>query len=77
ELNLAALAVVAPGGLLVTASCSSHYAEADLIACVAQASARAGRRARLHDVRGAATDHPVRPAFPEGRYLSLLIASVT
>lgn len=77
ELNVAALAVVAPGGLLVTASCSSHYAEADLIACVAEASARAGRRTRLHDVRGAATDHPVRPAFPEGRYLSLLIASVT
>lgn len=77
DLNVAAMRAVAPGGLLVTASCSSHYSEADLIGCVAEASARLGRRTRLHDIRGAATDHPVRPAFPEGRYLALLVASVT
>ncbi len=76
RLNAEALGLVAGGGVLLTASCSSHIGEVDLIDCVAEAAVRAGRRLRLRQIRGAATDHPVRPAFPEGRYLTLLECAV-
>ena len=77
RINELALAVVAPGGLLATASCSSHVSEADLIAVLADAGRRSGRRLRLRTIAGAASDHPVLPAFPEGRYLSLLLADAS
>lgn len=77
RLNEQALAVVAQGGLFASASCSSHVSEADLIAVLADAGRRAGRRLRLRHIVGAASDHPVLPAFPEGRYLTLLLADVT
>lgn len=70
----AALAAVAPGGLFAFASCSSHVAESDLIAILAGAGRRAHRPLRLRHITGAASDHPVLPAFPEGRYLTLLLA---
>lgn len=49
---------------------------ADMLAVVAEASRKSGRRARVQEIRGAATDHPVRPNFPEGRYLDLLVVYV-
>ncbi len=78
ELNRAAAAAVAPGGLLATASCSSHVTPADFQAAVAAGLAAAGRvdGARLLDVRGAGADHPVTPAFPEGRYLKFLLVAL-
>jgi 23S rRNA (cytosine1962-C5)-methyltransferase len=72
RLNAAALAVVAPGGLLMTASCSSHVTEAALMDAVAGAAVDAGRAIRLRHVAGADADHPVLPGFPEGRYLKFL-----
>jgi 23S rRNA (cytosine1962-C5)-methyltransferase len=72
RLNALALAVVAPGGLLLTASCSSHMTPADLRDAVARAALDAGRRVLVRTARGAASDHPVLPAFPEGDYLKLL-----
>jgi 23S rRNA (cytosine1962-C5)-methyltransferase len=77
RLNHVAAAVVAPAGLLVTASCSSHVTAADFRAAVAAGLADAGREARLIDVRGAGPDHPVLPAFPEGSYLKVLYVAVT
>jgi 23S rRNA (cytosine1962-C5)-methyltransferase len=76
RINELALAVVAPEGRLVTASCSSHVTEADLLAVLANAAAAAGRRVRVTDIRGADRDHPVLPAFPEGRYLTALFAEL-
>ncbi|MCA9674319.1 MAG: class I SAM-dependent rRNA methyltransferase, partial [Myxococcales bacterium] len=75
RLNELALAVVEPQGLLASASCSSHVSEADLLAVLAQASARSGRPLRLRFIGGAGSDHPVLPGFPEGRYLSFLLAA--
>lgn len=74
RLHRAALAVTRRGGLVVAASCSSHVTEADLREALASAGADAGRRLRVVEARGAAGDHPTLPAFPEGRYLDLLIA---
>jgi 23S rRNA (cytosine1962-C5)-methyltransferase len=76
ELNAASLAVVAPGGLLATASCSSHVTEADLRAVVAEAATEVGRDAVVVYAGGAGPDHPVAPAFPEGRYLKFLLLRV-
>jgi len=76
RLQLACLGVVEAGGTLVTASCSSHVGADDLLELLATASARRRRRTRVVQIRGAGSDHPVRPGFPEGRYLDLLVCRV-
>ena len=76
ELNLRALQMLRPGGLLVTCSCSHHVQLAEFEAVVASAAADAHRRVRLHDRRGAAPDHPVVLNIPETEYLKCLILEV-
>jgi 23S rRNA (cytosine1962-C5)-methyltransferase len=73
ELNLRALKMLRPGGLLVTCSCSHHVGLADLEGAVASAAVDAGRRVRLHERRGAAPDHPVILNLPETEYLKCLV----
>jgi 23S rRNA (cytosine1962-C5)-methyltransferase len=73
ELNLRALKMLRPGGLLVTCSCSHHVGWADLEGAVASAAVDAGRRVRLLERRGAATDHPVVLNLPETEYLKCLV----
>jgi len=73
ELNLRALKMLRPGGLLVTCSCSHHVSWADLEAAVAAAAADAERRVRLLERRGAAPDHPVVLNLPETEYLKCLV----
>lgn len=68
KLAAAALAVTAPTGRFALASCSSHVTEADLLDQLATLAPL-----RLRAVAGAASDHPVLPAFPEGRYLKFLL----
>ena len=75
KLNALAIEVVDSGGLLVSCSCSSHVTDQDLIDVVG-AAART-RPIRITAVMGAASDHPVRPGFPEGRYLTCLLVAVT
>ena len=76
ELNLRALRMVRPGGLLVTCSCSHHVGWTDLEASVAAAAADAPRRVRLLERRGAAPDHPVVLNLPETEYLKCLVLEV-
>jgi len=76
ELNLRALKMLRPGGLLVTFSCSHHVGWADLEASIASASADAHRRVRLRERRGAAPDHPVVLNLPETEYLKCLVLEV-
>jgi 23S rRNA (cytosine1962-C5)-methyltransferase len=73
ELNLRALKMLRPGGLLVTCSCSHHVGWAELEGAVASAAADAGRRVRLLERRGAAPDHPVVLNLPETEYLKCLV----
>jgi 23S rRNA (cytosine1962-C5)-methyltransferase len=73
ELNLRALKMLRPGGVLVTCSCSHHISAADFTATVAAAAADAGRRVRLLERRGASPDHPVILTIPETEYLKCLI----
>ena len=76
ELNLRALKMLRPGGLLVTCSCSHHVSWADLESAVAAAAADASRRVRLLERRGAAPDHPVVLNLPETEYLKCLVLEV-
>ena len=68
RLARAALAVVEPTGRFALASCSSHVTEADLLDVVTGIGPL-----RLRLSAGAASDHPVVPAFPDGRYLKFLM----
>jgi 23S rRNA (cytosine1962-C5)-methyltransferase len=76
ELNLRALQMLRPGGLLVTCSCSHHVSWTDLEGAVASAASDAHRRVRLRERRGAAPDHPVVLNLPETEYLKCLILEV-
>jgi 23S rRNA (cytosine1962-C5)-methyltransferase len=76
ELNLRALRMMRPGGLLVTCSCSHHVGWAELEAAVASAAVDASRRVRLLERRGAALDHPVVLNLPETEYLKCLVLEV-
>src|SRR5262249_33679893 len=58
KLAAGALALVAPGGRFALASCSSHVGEADLLELVAGITSL-----RLRSIAGAASDHPLLPAF--------------
>ncbi len=76
ELNLRALKMLLPGGMLLTCSCSHHVSWADLEATVASAAADAQQRVRLRERRGAAPDHPVILNLPETEYLKCLVLEV-
>jgi 23S rRNA (cytosine1962-C5)-methyltransferase len=76
ELNLRALKMLRPGGLLVTCSCSHHVGWKDLVGVVAAAASDAHRRVRLMERRGAALDHPVVLNIPETEYLKCLVLEV-
>jgi 23S rRNA (cytosine1962-C5)-methyltransferase len=76
EMNLRALRMLRPGGLLATFSCSHHVSWEDLEAAVASAAHDAGRRVRLLERRGASLDHPVVMNLPETEYLKCLVLEV-
>jgi 23S rRNA (cytosine1962-C5)-methyltransferase len=76
ELNLRAIRLLAPGGTLITCSCSHHVSLADFTDVVAAAAADAGRRVQLLETRAAAPDHPEILTLPETRYLKCLICRV-
>ena len=76
ELNLRALRILRPGGLLLTCSCSHHVHWPDLEAAVASAAIDAHRRVRILERRTASLDHPIVLNLPETEYLKCLICEV-
>jgi 23S rRNA (cytosine1962-C5)-methyltransferase len=76
DINLRALRLLGPGGILVTCSCSHHVSEAMLLEVVAQASLDAGRTMRVLERRTQAQDHPILLTVPETMYLKCLILQV-
>jgi 23S rRNA (cytosine1962-C5)-methyltransferase len=77
ELNLRALKMLRPGGVLVTCSCSYHVGQADFLQMLAEAALDAKRTLRLAEVRGQAKDHPILLNVPETAYLKCIIATVS
>ena len=76
ELNLRALKMLRPGGVLVTCSCSYRVTQTDFLGVLADAARDAHRSLRLTEVRGAAKDHPALLNIPETAYLKCVIASI-
>jgi 23S rRNA (cytosine1962-C5)-methyltransferase len=76
EINLQALRLLRPGGLLVSCSCSWHVDEGMFWSAVAEAAVDAKRDLRLIEFRSQARDHPMLAAMPETRYLKCLILQV-
>ena len=76
EINLRAMKLLEPGGILVTCSCSHHGGEGELLAAIAQASLDAKRTVRVLGRRMQVQDHPVLLTVPETLYLKCLILAV-
>jgi 23S rRNA (cytosine1962-C5)-methyltransferase len=73
DINLMALKLLAPGGLLATFSCSGGVSVELFQSIVAGAAADAGVDAKIIERFGPAADHPVALSFPEGDYLKGLL----
>src|SRR5882672_273306 len=76
EINLRALKLLNPGGVLVTCSCSYHMGEDLFLDLIAGAALDARRRVQIIERRGQSRDHPVLLGVPETRYLKCVIARV-
>src|SRR5688572_3162633 len=76
EINLRALKLLNPGGVLVTCTCSYHMPEEMFLEVVAAATLDARRRLQIVEVRGQSSDHPVLLGVPETHYLKCVIARV-
>jgi 23S rRNA (cytosine1962-C5)-methyltransferase len=77
ELNLRALKMLRPGGILVTCSCSYHVSASDLLEVVSSAAQDSHRIIRILENRGQSSDHPIVLAIPETAYLKCIIALVS
>jgi len=73
DLNLCAMRALAPGGSLMTFTCSAHFHGEDFTRAVRIAQAKAGRNLRMLTRLGPAPDHPVLLGHAEGEYLSGLM----
>jgi 23S rRNA (cytosine1962-C5)-methyltransferase len=73
DINLWALKLLAPGGLLATFSCSGGVSPELFQSIVAGAALDAGGDAKIIERFGAAADHPMALEFPEGEYLKGLL----
>jgi 23S rRNA (cytosine1962-C5)-methyltransferase len=69
DLNVLAMRLVEPGGLLLTCSCSGLLSPADFVILLRAAARQAGRSAQILAVTGASPDHPVGLEALEGAYL--------
>jgi 23S rRNA (cytosine1962-C5)-methyltransferase len=73
DINLMAMKLLKPGGLLATFSCSGGVSAELFQSIVAGAASDAGVDARIIERFGAGADHPVALSFPEGDYLKGLL----
>ena len=69
EINLRAMRLLTPGGLLFTASCSYHLSKPLFLEMLEAAAADSGRRMILREIRGQPTDHPEVLTVPETGYI--------
>jgi 23S rRNA (cytosine1962-C5)-methyltransferase len=69
EINLRAMRCLAPGGVLVTASCSFHVRLPDFLAMLSEAAGDSGRRIYVRRILGQGEDHPEVLTIPETGYL--------
>ena len=76
EINLRAIKLLNPGGVLITCTCSYHMSEQMFLEIIALAANDAHRRLQLVEKRTQASDHPMLFGVPETYYLKCVIARV-
>lgn len=76
EINLRAIGLLRPEGILVSCSCSWHVDEGMFWTAILEAARDARRTLRLIEFRSQARDHPMLAVMPETRYLKCLILQV-
>src|SRR5204863_2621476 len=76
EINLRALKLLNPGGVLITCTCSYHLSEQMFLEIIAEAALDAHRRLQIIEKRGQSSDHPVLLGVPETHYLKCVIVRV-
>ncbi len=72
-----ALRALRPPGMLVVCSCSAALGFEALQHVIRETAVEEQRTAQIVRVSGAAPDHPVLPAFPEGQYLTCVWVAVS
>jgi 23S rRNA (cytosine1962-C5)-methyltransferase len=73
EINLRAIKMLEPGGILVSCSCSRPLSPRDFLGVLWSAAADAGRSMQIVEERGHPPDHPVSLDAPETSYLKCVI----
>lgn len=76
DLNLLAAALVRPGGVLLTCSCSGLVSQDLFVETLARAARSVGRAAQVFRISGAGADHPVMADAPESSYLKAVWARI-
>ena len=76
DVNLYAMKLVRPGGLLLTCSCSALVGEEQFSGVISAAATDAGRLVRVIERRSAGPDHPVSPHCPEAAHLKAWLCAV-
>jgi len=69
DINMRAMRILAPGGMLFTASCSFHLTKTLFLEMLEAAAADSGRRIALREFRGQPVDHPEILTIPETGYI--------
>jgi len=69
EINLRAMRMLAPNGVLLSASCSFHLSKALFLDMLRDAAADSGRKMILREFRGQPSDHPEILTIPETGYI--------
>ena len=77
DINLLAIKLLNPGGILFTFSCSGHVSQELFQKIVSDAALDSGREVKIIKWLTQSSDHPVLTNFPEGFYLKGLVCSVS
>ncbi|TNF37627.1 MAG: class I SAM-dependent rRNA methyltransferase [Deltaproteobacteria bacterium] len=77
RINTLAMGALAPGGLMLTCSCSRHVSESDFARMLTEAGHRLRKTVQIYGQWSQPEDHPVLSVAPEGRYLKAFLIGVS
>jgi len=77
RINTLAMSALAPGGLMLTCSCSRHVSESGFARMLTEAGHRLRRSVQIFGQWGQPEDHPVLSVAPEGRYLKAFLVGIS
>ena len=76
EINLRAMRLLKPSGILVSYSCSAYFDENTFYSMLSHAASDSHRKVQILEKRGAGPDHPILLGYPKSAYLKCAICRV-